>query len=120
MSRLDQDDFSALAVCSATDSTVAHREQLCGEMMEEQYVPRNVLKPEVYALLQSWQANDKRILGLCEAEMKAAPAAVSIDFDPTRLMHTACPAPPPKRFYRRFWKSISRRVLENDKTAGQQ
>ena len=116
MSRLDQDDFFLLAVSGVVDGPSLHEQQGCGDMMDDSYVPVNIIKPEVYALIQLWNAKEQKS-GNSHAEQ------TKIDFsetegsnlEPTRCMHSIqTPAPPPKRFYRRFWKSITRRILEKE------
>jgi hypothetical protein len=73
----------------------------------EKYVPVNFIDDEIYALIERW-----------ESCAKEAPSDVTMPVDiklqdpiyePMRQLPTAAA---PRRFYRTFWRSVSRRLVE--------
>ena len=86
---------------------------------DDDYVPVNFIPEEVRAMIKAWQLADQKRRELQEAspEMSVDVPADSITasqdvFEPMRCIPNAAP---PKRFYRTFWRSITRKVLEHDK-----
>ena len=120
-----QDDFTCLNVAIANNSSSSHALGDYEEAIprscktnrpekrpccDETYVPVNFINNEVYALIAAWEASEfKR-----EESGEAADSALDADrdalYEPLRCRPTIAP---PKRFYRTFWKSITRRTLEN-------
>jgi hypothetical protein len=66
---------------------------------------------EVYAFLEAWEeADSTRIRSFDFMELDSASFPITQDmFEPARLIHELAP---PKRFYRTFWRSAARRILE--------
>ena len=69
------------------------------ELVEDNYVPQNYISPEIYALLANWEA------WCLENPQPVVPAQV---YEPFRLLPNSGP---PKRFYRTFWRGITRRLV---------
>ena len=76
------------------------------------YVPLNYINPEAYAFLVSAEASAARC-----AEERAAAMESDADGSGTNLSQNALTGwqspsmPPPRKFYRTFWHSISLRLL---------
>jgi hypothetical protein len=105
-----QDDFSLLTV---SDCQVFGADNgFCGCASESEPVGKleNVLKPEIYELIAAWESSVKSV-------KDAKPVAPSLDtslcseMDSLPLSFTSSYAVP-KRFYRRFWLSLTRRMLD--------
>ena len=107
-----QDDFSLLTV---SDSQVFGADiGICGCASESETVLKleNVLKPEIYELIAAWESSVKNV-------KDAKPVAFSLDdaspcsemiSEPLRFTSSSAV---PKRFYRRFWLSLTRRMLDD-------
>ncbi len=70
---------------------------------------------EVNAFLEAWEEADstKKIpFDFMELDSASFPIAQDM-FEPARLIHDFAP---PKRFYRAFWRSAARRILELPRT----
>ena len=91
---------------------------------DETYVPVNYIPEEVYAMIKKWQLQQKHRSEVSDTNSQTGAASSSdapiidnyepIDYEPLRI----CPqAGPPKRFYRTFWRSAARRMLECEKAA---
>ena len=89
---------------------------------DDDYVPVNFISDEVRAMIKAWHWSE-----LKRRELKAASVSQSMNpvsakssavnqdlFEPMRSIPNAAP---PKRFYRRFWGGIARRVLEHERNA---
>uniref|UniRef100_A0A7S0MKX0 Uncharacterized protein n=1 Tax=Cryptomonas curvata TaxID=233186 RepID=A0A7S0MKX0_9CRYP len=134
---LAQDDFSCLELATCPDAesqsldyyaglTTVERagsgdssksESACGA--DEIYLPVNFIPDEVYELIRNWelaylqqhepiQAND-----FMDTESSTDPRSSESIFEPMRLMSVS--EPPPKRFFRTFWRSVTRRILRLEK-----
>ena len=84
-------------------------EMLCDQASadaENGYVPVNYISAEVMALISHWEAS-ARIKSVCSESKTAAQASL---YDPVR----GCDASfaPPKKFYRRFWRSLAKRYFQ--------
>jgi hypothetical protein len=74
-------------------------------------VPGDFIPDEVYALIAAWELTDCS-LGMTPSDRMdfdadLVPPSPNI-FEPVRRLKTFAP---PKRFYRTFWRSASRRIL---------
>ena len=125
MNHQTQDDFDCLHIAiskhsSSTHTLVDHDAVLSGKAAkstgsekstcnDEAYVPVNFIEPEVYAMIAAWEA--------CELKGRASEASSECSLDarqdavcePSRCVSITAP---PKRFYRAFWRSTTRRMLE--------
>jgi hypothetical protein len=101
MTTLAQDDFISLALDSDT------------------YVPVNFIPETAHAMLKAWELSeltrtkDVTCFWMCANRATSSPdVSGSVDYEPVRCMAKVVP---PKKFYRTFWRSIVRRLLEQDK-----
>ena len=79
------------------------------------YVPDNLISAEVYGLIAAWEASTLTTPSLADC-MELDVASVSVSqtmFEPLRCPNDSAP---PKRFYRTFWRSAARRILELSNT----
>ncbi len=127
---LAQDDFNSLALCSESDGFKLDACSLCSSPTdrkacdfdankEETYVPVNFIPESVHALLKAWELSeltkrkDVTYFSVCTSRTTSSPdVSGSVDYEPMRCMAKVVP---PKKFYRTFWRSIVRRLLEQDK-----
>ncbi len=87
------------------------------------FQPVNFISNEVYDFIRNWELSYLRrqeraqsvdsmhIIGM--AAFTDPQSSESINYEPMRSMSTA--APPPKRFHRTVWRSLTRRVIERQK-----
>mmetsp|Transcript_4643 Transcript_4643/g.10278 ORF Transcript_4643/g.10278 Transcript_4643/m.10278 type:complete len:159 (-) Transcript_4643:78-554(-) len=88
--------------------------------VDEIFCPVNFIPDEVYKLIENWE------LAYMQRQ-DSIPAVDSMDtescrdswssesiFEPIRCMSVS-QAPPPKRFYRTFWRSVTRRIVQLEK-----
>ncbi len=88
--------------------------------VDDDYVPVNFIPEEVRAMIKAWQLSEQKRRELLEASpaMSASNVTAALDaidqdiFEPMRSIPNAAP---PKRFYRTFWRSITRKVLEHER-----
>jgi hypothetical protein len=123
--KLAQDDFDSLVLdlsnCHNFSSerleehslaTVSRTEVSCGGV--EKYTPENFIPDSVHELIRTWQESHARQLEIEALEiaddMSVEPPAATFDHVGYDEMETE-PAPP-KKFYRTFWKSATRRLLQ--------
>ena len=83
---------------------------------DEDYVPVNFIPEEVFAMIKAWELKQRDLMEVSDS-MSVSRAASSEtlrleDYEPLRVCTQAAP---PKRFYRTFWRSAARRVLDADK-----
>ncbi len=80
----------------------------CGDETEEVYTPVNFISDEVFALIAAWESTNLTSKASSDpTDIEKASLAVSQDtFEPHRRYVAS-----PKRFYRKFWSSLSRRIL---------
>ncbi len=75
------------------------------------YVPVNFIPAEVCAFLAEWEGSYFAKMGSLdhmELELASVPASQNV-LEPVRCLSDLAP---PKRFYRTFWRSVTRRILE--------
>ena len=111
-----QDDFDSLFIAGEANSSMldampqvnsAHSDGKIG-MEVDNYVPVNLLPEEVRAMIKAWELEREKM------EVSATDAPALEDYEPLR---TCSQTAPPKRFFRTFWRSVTRRLLENDEKA---
>ncbi len=111
---IPQSDFTSLAIQAElfdesqdTDGlTVAiYQGEISGNLL---YAPVNVIPDEVAAFVAAWEASTLATSssGHMDLDEIIAPVSQSL-FEPTRRLNDFAP---PKRFYRTFWKSTSKRL----------
>jgi hypothetical protein len=79
------------------------------DCMSNVYVPVNFIPDEVFAFLAAWDASKTSSPDGMELDTASIPTSQSV-FEPTRRLNDFAP---PKRFYRTFWRSMARRVVES-------
>ena len=121
MNNQTQDDFTCLHIAISNHSSSSHQpvdpdsffqasrseKRPCGD---QAYVPVNVIKPEVYALIAAWEACQSDPMESEEAAESTLHAHSESMYEPSRCIPTSAP---PKRFYLSFWRSVTRRMLEH-------
>ena len=127
MSRqIHQDDFSCLQVADTDHSSSLHDDLSVKDIYsrscksahpEEQpycdvsYEPVNFITTEIYSMIAAWESCETKRgepdTGAVESTREMESDAL---YQPLRYVPTVAP---PKRFYRRFWRTIARRTLEH-------
>ncbi len=74
-----------------------------------EYVPVNYICPEVYALIAAWESASKQV----HSTGTSTPKAVLMK---NSLQSPCSAAVPPKRFFRTFWKSLSRKLMRRSQS----
>lgn len=69
------------------------------------YVPENDIPDEVLSLIAAWESSNLTFSRM-DSSVSSAPAVICM-LEPAACAHFK----PPKRFFRTFWRSISRRIL---------
>ena len=79
--------------------------------------PVNIIPDEVYELIRNWerayrnQQESAHAAGSMETESSSTGAQASESvYEPMRCVSVS--EPPPKRFFRTFWRSVTRRILQ--------
>ena len=121
-----QNDFDSLAMPAQSEDLMpdTHRDlkPSCSDRKtaftheDADYVPVNFIPEEVFAMIKAWELKQRDLMEVSDA-MSVSRAASSEtlrleDYEPLRVCTQAAP---PKRFYRTFWRSAARRVLDADK-----
>jgi hypothetical protein len=107
------EDSSDAHVDDVVDRQKVEREETeCeGNTWKETYVPVNFISDEVYNLIAAWEASSlatsSDIMDLDVSSLPLVPASQN-NFEPTRRFDDVSP---PKRFYRTFWSSVSKRII---------
>ena len=87
------------------------------QVQEAPYIPVNEIKPEVLAMLAAWESTklERQQAQKPDSGLKVVSHESSDSFDFERYVPSrcCCTMEPPKRFYRTFWRSISRRIVQN-------
>ncbi len=125
---LAQDDFSCLGLAAGQDAgsqpldeydgfaTVEGAENgssLKSAEANEVYHPVNFIPTEVYELIRNWElAYLKKQDSIQAFDSMDAVSSESI-FEPMRSMSVS--NAPPKRFFRTFWRSVTRRIIQLEK-----
>ena len=137
---LAQADFSSLGLDAGQDEesqpvnpfhefTTVERAESGGSIKSESaceddkiFHPVNFISDEVYEFIRNWELSYLRrqeraqsVESMDMAVFTDSQSSVSINFEPVRFMSTATAAPPPKRFHRTVWRSLTRRVIEREK-----
>ncbi len=132
--QLAQDDFSSLGLASGQDADSQpldyHHEFKTVERSasgdsksaceaDEIYRPVNFIPEEVYELIRNWelsylkQQENAHAVDSMETESLLHPLPNDSLFEPMRSMLDS--AHPPKRFFRTFWRSLTRRIVQRKK-----
>ena len=128
---MPQSNFTALAVRVHDESENQHEYESIhlntnavltthvkceADCMSKVYVPDNFIPEEVRAYLAAWDAfYISKTSSPDGMELDTASLPASLDmFEPTRRLNDFAP---PKRFYRTFWRSMARRVVESSNRA---
>ena len=78
--------------------------------------PVNFIPDEVYELIRKWelaylqQQESAQTIDSMDTESTTDHRLNESIYEPMRLMSIS--EPPPKRFYRTFWRSVTRRILQ--------
>jgi hypothetical protein len=87
-----------------------------GKTSKESYVPVNFISDAVYDLIAAWEASslatsfDGMDLDVSSVPLESASQLI---IEPARHVNDVSP---PKRFYRTFWSSVSKRILASSRT----
>ena len=127
---MSQSDFDSLAIPVQTEDPLfdpcpQKSPELSQKKISETYVPVNVIPQAVYAMIAAWEQSELNRQDVMDGSGSAAmTSAASLsgtlslnDYEPMRICNFEAP---PKRFYRTFWRSLARRILESDKLAVQE
>jgi hypothetical protein len=140
---LAQDDFSCLGLaagqdadsqpldfCDGLHTSVGRAESgdslkssESGCEADELYRPVNFIPDEVYEMIRNWeltyqkQQEATQAIDSMDAEAFNDSRSSESIFEPMRCMSVL---QPPKRFYRTFWRSATRRILRLEKEAALQ
>jgi hypothetical protein len=133
---LAQDDFDCLTLCSCHDADCqpldayhgfhdVERPQIIDSLKsgscnaDETYLPVNFFPDEVYALIREGQRTyhkqqeSAQALRAKDVGLAAHSQSSARDLEPMRFV--SAPLPPPKLFYRTFWRSMTRRIMRLEK-----
>ena len=134
MTVLAQNDFCSLTLSQESDdskmdllhhfgtapqSTARKEQKVC---CDDSYVPVNFIPESVYSMIKAWELSElgKQDVGevsdvtVINRMASAGDELNSIDYEPIRFLREVVP---PKRFYRTFWRSITRKILESQREA---
>ena len=80
------------------------------------YVPVNFIQDTVYEMLEAWELSQQQYI--VEMSESKRPTAVNWStYGAGQQVHgtttMSADSPPPKLFYRTFWRSIARRLMDN-------
>jgi hypothetical protein len=133
---LAQDDFSCLQVAACQDARSDDYDGLTsiesaggGDSLKsvpsceanQIYRPVNFIPDEVYELIRNWevvylkQQESIQAIDLMDTETSSDSRSSESIFEPMRLVPLS--EAPPKRFYRTFWRSVTRRIIQVEKKA---
>jgi hypothetical protein len=108
----DYHEFSVVG-CGGSGDLIKACEQ------DEIYHPVHFIPDEVIELIRNWeetyrkkQALENAVHSMGTVPFTDFPSTESV-LDPIRCV--SVPQPPPKRFYRTFWRSVSQRILRFEK-----
>jgi hypothetical protein len=89
---------------------------------DEIYHPVNFIPEEVYEMIRNWESSYIKQQEIAQAvdsmdmESFTNSQARESYYEPMRCMlESVESAPPPKRFFRTFWRSLTRRVVQHQK-----
>jgi hypothetical protein len=108
-------DHSFTAVACAGNGDLLKSENKCEA---ESFCPADFISDEVNELIRNWELSHSRQQDNAHAvesmESKSFSASSESVYEPLRCMLGAA-APPPKRFHRTFWRSLTVRVVRLEK-----
>ena len=116
-SAMAQDNFDSLIIAGESDEVMldadgpvhlTYSDDQVGTQ-DDNYVPVNLIPDEVRGMIKAWQLQRRERM-----EVSSTDAPASEDHEPLR---TCSQTAPPKRFFRTFWRSVTRRMLKGDKQA---
>jgi hypothetical protein len=127
-----QDDFDSLGIAhhipmedsSPVEDPVpsfSQGKQSCSG--DEKYIPVNFIPDSVHEMINAWQEAHTMHLGTYEMDMLVdSPPAAEVThnqdiYEPVRsiAVSSVTVATAPKRFYRTFWRSAARRIIQREK-----
>ena len=81
------------------------------------YVPVNFIPAEVRSMIEAWELSEIKRQQSIEAFTSTSENAVAsiLSLEECESLRICNLGGPPKRFYRTFWRSVSRKLLEFDK-----
>ena len=119
-----QADFTSLVVCDLQNSgfmqPLVDHDSLCGtaasypagkRCVDDDYVPVNFIKAEVYAMIAAWEASSMKYSDESASNVMPDVQSCCQDFGIYEPIRCTPNFAPPKRFYRTFWRSITRKML---------
>ena len=134
MSLLAQGDFGSLGLAAGQDTdcqplhdchefTAVERRAIADSLKSEStcksdevFRPVNFIPDEVYELIRNWELAHRKRQELKQVvesmDMEASTDSQSSEsvLEPMRCVSVV--QPPPKRFFRTFWRSVTRRILQ--------
>ena len=96
------------------DAVVQTQAKPVKETSKEDYIPVNFITDEVYAMIAAWEASNSTVMASSDQtvfQMPLLSVAQSIVEPHRRQSEVSAP----KRFYRVFWTSVSRRILASSR-----
>ena len=112
-----QDNFDSLIIAGESDVVMldtdgpvhlSYSDDQVGTQ-DDNYVPVNLIPDEVRAMIKAWQLQKREKM---EVSTIGAPT-----LEIQEPLRTCSQTAPPKRFFRTFWRSVTRRMLKGDKQA---
>lgn len=128
---LAQDDFECLGIACRDvsgeptldeESLPTFSGQKRSSTGDEKYVPVNFIPDSVYAMINAWQEAHSMHDHTCEMDMNVEQPASAEGahhnqeiYEPVRPLTVVAA---PKKFYRTFWRSAARRMIQREKEYG--
>ena len=128
---LAQDDFSLLELAAGQDANTSQQHGFTsivraasGDSMKsvsscdadvETFRPVNFIPDEAHELIQNWELSlirHKEVASTVDSEEIEPIITMQSLYEPMRFMESP---PPPKRFHRTFWRSLTRRIYQLEK-----
>jgi hypothetical protein len=112
-----QEDNSDASVDDIANGQKIEREEaeIDGKTSKESYVPVNFISDAVYEMIAAWEASSSTtsVDGM-DLEFSSVPLvpASKLSIEPARHIDDF---KPPKRFYKTFWSSVSKRIIASSK-----
>jgi hypothetical protein len=122
-----QDDFDSLGIAHhihmvdsgpVEDPVPSFSEGKQSRSGDEKYIPVNFIPDSVYAMINAWQEAHNVQHSTYEMDMIVDPppaAEVAHNQDIYEPVRSITEATAPKRFYRTFWRSAARRIIQREK-----
>jgi hypothetical protein len=110
---MSQSDFVSLAIENelAVELAVLTTTQNKKKFSSDPYVPVNFIPGEVFAFIAAWEEASTSTAPTSSTFVNQDESLVAVSrsvFEPFRRVNDFAP---PKRFYRTFWRSVSKRIL---------